>query len=43
MLSGPEAARLIAQFEEEYLVDDDPESSKNFENHESGKATQLLF
>ena len=43
MLSGPEAARLISQFEEEYLVDDDPESPKNFQNHESGKATQLLF
>ena len=26
-----------------YLVDDDPESPTNLENHESGKATQRLF
>lgn len=43
MLSGPEAARLIAQFERNYFEDDDPEDTGNFENHEAGKASQRHF
>lgn len=43
MLSGPEAARLIAQFEDEYLDSTDPDDPSNFENHETGKASQRLF
>ncbi len=43
MLSGPELARLLNQFEEEYLPDRDPENPKYFQNHEQGFSTQKLF
>ncbi|KAJ8353418.1 hypothetical protein SKAU_G00209850 [Synaphobranchus kaupii] len=40
MLSGPEMARLLKEFEEEYLQEDDKES---FQHHEQGLATQKTF
>ena len=40
MLSGPEIARLLKQFEEEYFPDDDTEMPKNLEHHEQGLSTQ---
>ena len=43
MLSGPETARLIIQFEEQYLTDNDPENLRNFQNHETGQASQRTF
>ena len=43
MLSGPENARLLDQFEEGYLTAEDPDNSKNPRNHEMGQATQKTF
>lgn len=43
MLSGPEIARLLDQFEEEYLATEDPDNPKNSKNHEMGQATQKTF
>ena len=39
----PETARLIIQFEEQYLHDNDPEHPRNFQNHETGQASQRTF
>ena len=43
MLSGPELVRLQQQFEDEYLIDDDPDNPKNFRNHKQGLAAQKTF
>lgn len=43
MLSGPEIARLVDEFEEEYLTTEDPENPKNSKSHEMGQATQKTF
>jgi len=43
MLSGPEIARLLKEFGEEYLPDDDSEDPKNFQQHECGLLTQKTF
>ena len=43
VLYGSEAARIIAQFEEEYFSDDDLDDAKNFANRETGKASQRLL
>ena len=43
MLSEPELARLQKQFECEYLAGDDPDSPKNFQNHEQGLSAQKTF
>ena len=43
MLAGPEIARLLTQFEDENLPDDDPEIPKNFKHHEQGLSTQTAF
>ena len=40
MLSGPETARLLKQFEEEYPPDNDPQIPKNFQHHEQALSTQ---
>ena len=40
MLSGPELARLLRKFEEEYLPDADPDNPMHFWNHEQGLAAQ---
>lgn len=42
MLSGPELARLVKEFEEEYL-EDDSEDPKSFQHHEQGLSTQRTF
>ncbi|XP_061894509.1 uncharacterized protein LOC133644183 [Entelurus aequoreus] len=39
MLTGPEMARLIKEFEEEYLQDD----KESFQHHEQGLGTQKTF
>ncbi len=43
MLSGPEMARLLNQFEEEYLPDDETEISNSFQHHKQGLSTQKTF
>ena len=43
MLSGPELVRLLQQFEDDYLLDNDPDNPKNFRNHEQGLAAQKTF
>ena len=40
MLSGPEMARLLKEFEEEYLGEDDKEDLTNLQHHEQGHSTQ---
>ena len=42
MLSGPEMARLLQQFEE-YLENDDLENLKNIGHHEQGLSGQKTF
>ena len=42
MLSGPELARLVKEFEEEYLENDN-EDPKSFQHHEQGLSTQRAF
>ena len=43
MLSVPELARLKKQFEEQYLLNTDPDHPRNFQNHEQGFAAQKTF
>ena len=43
MLSGPEMARLLKEFEEEYLGEDDKEDLTNLQHHEQGHSTQKKF
>lgn len=43
MLSGPENARIVQQFDSSFLNDNDPEHPKNYQNHEAGKAQQKTF
>ena len=43
MLSGPEVARLVTQFQEENFSDDDPDIPKNFKHHKQGMSTQNTF
>lgn len=43
MLSGPETARIVHQFDSSFLDDNDPEDPKNFQNHEAGQAYQKTF
>ena len=43
MLSGPELARVMKQFETEYLAEDDSESPKNVLHREQGLSTQKSF
>ena len=43
MLSGPEIARLLDQFETGYLTAEDPDNLNNSKNHEIGQATQNTF
>ena len=37
MLSGPEMARLLKEFEEEYLAEDDKKDLTNLQHHEQGR------
>ena len=43
MTAGPELARLLRQYKDGYLHDDDPEKPANFEQHEQGLAAQKTF
>ena len=43
MLSGPELGRLLKDFEDEYILDDDPEDPKNCQHHEEGLSAQKAF
>ena len=43
MLSGPEIARFLNQFEGEYLENDDLENLKNIGHHEQGLSGQKTF
>ena len=43
MLSGPEMAILLKQFEEEYLTDYDVENTETSHHHEHGMASQKTF
>ena len=43
MLTGPEKARLLKEFEEEYLPDEDKDNPKNFQHHEQGLSAQKAF
>ena len=41
MIAGPEQARLLTQFESEYLPEEDPEV--NYQHHEEGQSVQAAF
>ena len=43
MLSGPQVARLVSQFQEETFSDDDLDIRKNFKHHEQGISIQNTF
>jgi len=43
MLSGPEMARLLEQFEEECIHGDNTEMFSNLHHHEQGLSTQKTF
>ena len=43
MLSGPEMARLLKEFQEEYHAEDDKEDLTNLQHHEQGHSTQKKF
>ena len=43
MTTGPELARLLRQYENGYLHDDDPENPANLEHHEQAFAAQRSF
>ena len=43
MLSGPELVILQQHFEDEYLLDNDPDNPKNIQIHEQGLAAQKTF
>lgn len=42
MLSGPEIARIVKQFDDEYIYDNDPDDPQNC-HHEAGRASQQTF
>lgn len=42
MLSGPEMARMIKEFDDEYISDYDPDNPHNY-HHEAGQASQKTF
>ena len=43
MFSGPEMARMLKEFEDEYFTGDDMENPKNFQHHEQGLSSQKSF
>ena len=43
LLSGPEMARMLKEFEEEYFTEDDMENPKIFQHHEQGLSSQKSF
>ena len=40
---GPEAAQIIAHFDDEYFSDNGPDDTKNVANHDTEKASQRRF
>ena len=40
MVSGPEFARLLGEFQVHYLVENDPDAEKSLKHHESGNSAQ---
>ena len=38
MVSGPEFARLLGEFQVQYLVENDPDAEKSLKHHESGNS-----
>jgi len=43
MVSGPESARLLGEFQVQCLVENDPDAEKSLKNHESGNSAQKTF
>ena len=43
MLSGPEMGRLLKEFQEEYISEDDKDAQENFWHHEHGLSIQITF
>ena len=43
MVSGPEFARLLGEFQVQYLVENDPDAEKSLKHHESGNSAQKTF
>lgn len=43
MLSGPELARLLKEFQDQYIEDDDSDSPRKYLHHEQGLASQKTF
>ena len=43
MVSGPEFARLLGEFQVQYLVEYGPDAEKSLKHHESGNSAQKTF
>ena len=43
MVSGPEFARLLGEFQVQYLVENGPDAEKSLKHHESGNSAQKTF
>ena len=43
MVSGPEFARFLGEFQVQYLVENDPDAEKWLKHHESGNSAQKTF
>ena len=43
MVSGPEFARLLEEFQVQYLIENDPDAEKSLKHHESGNSAQKTF
>ena len=43
MVSGPEFARFLAEFQVQYLVENDPDAEKSLKHYESGNSAQETF
>ena len=43
MVSGPEFARLLGEFQVQYIVENGPDAEKSLKHHESGNSAQRTF
>ena len=43
MVSGPEFARLLGEFQAQYLDENDPNSEKSLKHHERGISAQKIY
>ena len=43
MVSGPEFARLLGEFQVQYLVENEDRTEKSLKHHESGNSSQKTF